>query len=64
MREASLGRKHSEKVKQKMSDSRKGFNNPFYGKSHTEESLTLIKTAALNRFNSPVPGLKVEITDL
>ena len=31
-------RKHSDKTKRKMSESRKGVNNSFYGKHHTDES--------------------------
>jgi group I intron endonuclease len=64
IREYSLGRKHTNKVRQNMSESRKGLNNPFYGKSHNEKSLTFMKVAALNRLKSPILGLKVEITDL
>jgi NUMOD3 motif/NUMOD1 domain len=45
-----------------MSISRKGENNPFYGKKHSEESLILLKAAATNRDKLPVPGL--EVTDL
>jgi len=56
--------KHPDEVKQTMSDSRKGLNNPFYGKTHTEESLAQMKAAAVNRLKPPVPGLEVEITDL
>lgn len=33
MRIAALGRKHSDKVKKLMSESRKGLNNSFYGKT-------------------------------
>ena len=58
MRNAALGRKHSENVKKNMSESRKGVNNPFFGKIHTEISLALIKTAAANRVNLPFQVLK------
>jgi group I intron endonuclease len=64
MRQASLGRKHTEEVKQNMSNARKSINNPFYGKTHTKKSLALMKAAALIRLKSPVKGIKVEITDL
>jgi len=47
-----------------MSESRKGKNNPFFGKTHSDQSLALIKAAAKNRVKSGVPGLEVEITDL
>lgn len=64
MRDAALGRKHTEKVRLAMSESRKGKNNPFYGKTHSEKSLALLKAAAANREKTPVPGIEVEITDL
>jgi group I intron endonuclease len=64
IREAALGRKYSEDVKRAMSESRKGENNAFYGKIHTFSSLDLIRKAALNRTNPPVPGIEVEIIDL
>jgi hypothetical protein len=47
-----------------MSESRRGINNPFFGKTHTEESLALIRVAALNREKSSVPGIEIDITDL
>lgn len=67
MRDAALGRKHTEKVRLAMSESRKGKNNPFYGKTQSlrqEKSLALLKAAAANREKTPVPGIEVEITDL
>lgn len=64
MRKMRLGRKHSEETKQFMSESRKGVNNPFYGKTHSEKSLALLRVAAKNRKKLPVPGIEVEITDL
>lgn len=64
IRNAAIGRKHTEEVKQTMCESRKGVNNPFYGKKHTKKSLTLLKSAAANRIKPPVPGIEVEITDL
>lgn len=57
-RKLSIGRKQTGEVKQPMSESSKGENNPFYGKHNTES----LKAAKINQF--PVPGLKVEITDL
>lgn len=47
-----------------MSLSRRGENNPFFGKKHSKETLTLLKAAAANRIKPPVPGIEVEITDL
>jgi len=64
MRNSALGRKHSEEVRKSMSESRKGENNAIYGKIHTSSSLDLIRKAALNRTNPPVPGIEVEIIDL
>ena len=54
IREAALGRKHSEEVKKLMSLSRNGENNPFYGKNHTLDTLKLLKIAAQSRTNPPV----------
>ena len=45
IRIASLGRKHTEAVKQIMSHSCKWVNNPFLGKIHSNKSLALIKAA-------------------
>lgn len=42
----------------------KGEANPFLGKKHSEDSLALLRAAASDRVHVPVPGLKVEITDL
>jgi group I intron endonuclease len=64
MREIALGRKHTEEVKELMSKSRTGENNPFYGKKHSDDSLALIKDAASKRTKLPVPGLEVEITNI
>jgi len=64
MREAASGRNHTEEVKREMSESRWGKNNSFFGKTHSEEALALIRAAALNREKSSVPGMEVEITDL
>jgi len=64
IRRAVLGRKHTDEVKKVMSESRKGENNFFYGKKHSEHSLKLIKDAASKRVKLPVAGLEVEITDL
>jgi hypothetical protein len=47
-----------------MSKSRMKENNPFYGKKHSKESLTLLKAASAKRIKSPVTGIEVEITNL
>lgn len=59
IRYAVLGRKHSEEVRREMSESRRGKNNPFFGKTHSEEALALIKAAAENRVKPSVPVLKL-----
>jgi hypothetical protein len=64
IRKAATGRKHTEEVKREMSESRRGMNNSFYGKTHTEGALTLIKAAAANRLEPGVPGIEVEVTDI
>jgi group I intron endonuclease len=68
MRSLALGRKHSDQVKNLMSESRKGINNSFYSagkKKHTSEALNLMKNTALNRTKLSKPGgIQVEITDL
>ena len=64
MRTLALGRKHNEEVKKLMSESRKGVNNNFFGKKHTEESIDLIRAAAFKRTKLSKPGIEVEITDL
>ena len=58
------GYKHSEEIRREMSESRMGKNNSFFGKTHSEEALALIRAAALNREKPSVPGLEVEISDL
>lgn len=40
-----------------MSENRKKGNNPLFGKSHTSDSIALMKTAAANRKILPVPGV-------
>jgi group I intron endonuclease len=46
-REAHLGKTRSEESKQKQSVSIKGENNPFYGKSHTEENKQILREQKL-----------------
>lgn len=43
---------------------REGKKGPFENKKHTEESLALLRAIAQNRESHPVPGLKVQVTDL
>jgi group I intron endonuclease len=60
----ATGRKHTDEVKDLMSQTRRGINNPFYNKKHTFETLEKLKDIARNRDYTPVKGLEVEITDL
>lgn len=64
IRSKALGRKHSDKVKILMSESRKGVDNSFYGKKHTNEALNSMKIAALNRNKLSRAGVEVEILDM
>ncbi|KAM0148338.1 hypothetical protein ACHAPG_010056 [Botrytis cinerea] len=64
MRSLALGRKHSDQVKNLMSESRGGVNNSFYGKKHTAEALSLLRDTALNRTKLSKPGVEVVVTDL
>jgi len=43
MKSSALGRKHSEEVKNNMSLNRKGENNSFFNKKHSEQAIQLIK---------------------
>jgi len=63
IRIASLGRKHTEAVKQIMSNSCKWVINQFLGKIHSNKSLALIK-AALNRKSVPISSIEVEVIDM
>lgn len=44
---------HTDQTKLLMSLARKGKDNPFYGKTHNDESKELIRQSALNRKHSP-----------
>lgn len=61
IREKALGRKHSEEVRRKMSENRKGIKNNFYGKTHSEETKIKLREVSLKRTKLPKPGFKVEI---
>lgn len=54
IREAAIGRLHSPEAKLKMSNSRRGSNNHFYGKTHTEETKLKIRENALGKRGKPV----------
>ncbi|GBT68141.1 hypothetical protein M6KS0526p2_2735 [Staphylococcus aureus] len=64
MRNSAIGRKHSDEVKIRMSETRKGENNSFFNKKHSSETIEVLKHIAQNRKHIPVKGLEVEITDL
>jgi NUMOD3 motif len=51
MKNLAKGRKHSKEVKEAMSINRKGDKNSFFNKNHSLKTLSLMKTAALNRKN-------------
>lgn len=59
MKISATGRKHTEEVRNLMSENRKGANNPFYNKKHTVETLEKLREIALNRDYTPVKGLEV-----
>jgi len=52
--------KKSKEVKEAMSLNRKGENNSFFNKKHSNEALNLIKEAALKRINPSKPGLRIK----
>lgn len=47
-----------------MSESKKGENNSFYGKTHTEENKTIMSSMRKARLTQPVSGIQVEVLDL
>lgn len=53
---ASSIRTHSQETKQKISESHKGKNNPFYGKRHTEKTKQEISITRSGRNNSNWQG--------
>lgn len=58
------GYKHSEEIRREMSESRRGINNSFFGKTHTDETKSIISAERRNRLVPPVPGILVEILDI
>lgn len=64
MKNLAKGRKHSKEVKEAMSLNRRGENNSFFNKKHSLDTLSLIRTAALNRKKASKPGIEVEIKDI
>ena len=47
-----------------MSQNRRGENNSFFGKNHTEETKALLSEIAKNRTKSNKPVILVEVYDL
>lgn len=47
-----------------MSESRKGKDNSFFGKSHSDETRAKLREIALNREKDHKPSLTVEVLDL
>lgn len=64
MKKKALRRKHSEEVRNTMSENRKGEKNAFFGKTHSEETIKKFKAIAKNRIEFPKKGIEVEIIDL
>nr|YP_009254031.1 hypothetical protein [Hypomyces aurantius]ANC62717.1 hypothetical protein [Hypomyces aurantius] len=64
MKISATGRKHSDEVRDLMSQNRIGLNNSFYNKKHTAENIERFREIAINREHTPVKGLEVEITDI
>ena len=62
--EKAIGRKYTEKIKSLMSINRIGINNPFFGKTHSIETIEKLKNIANTRNYIPVKGIEVEIIDL
>ena len=52
------GRKHTEETKRKMSETRRGNKNNFYGKKHSEETKRKISKAHKGKRNSPKTEFK------
>ena len=53
-----LGRKASPETREKLSEIKKGKNNPFYGKHHTEEAIEKNRQAHLGKCGSEAPQWK------
>jgi hypothetical protein len=47
-----------------MSENRKGVNNNFFGKSHTQKVKDQLSSIALNRIKQPRPGFEVVVNDI
>lgn len=58
------GYKHPDEIRREMSESRRGINNAFFGKTHSEEAKSMISAARRNRLSPPVAGILVDILDI
>jgi len=56
---SSLGYKHTEKTRAKLSDANKGENNPMFGKSHTPETLVKISASMTGKTHSEDTRAKI-----
>lgn len=64
LRSLALDRKVSVETRQKMSTSKLGSNNIWYGKPMSDERKQNLRNVALNRLKDPKPGYSVQITDI
>lgn len=58
-----LGKKHTIDVRLKMSSTRRGVNNNFFGKKHSEDTILTLKEYAKIRKTVSKGGLSVEVFD-
>jgi len=61
LRQANLGKSHSEETCKKMSDTRSGAGNNFYGKTHTDETKERLKLARARQIISEESKIKRSI---
>ena len=64
MIEAKTGSTHTEETKAKMSLTRKGSNNPFYGKTHLKESLVKISMARRGIIHTEEAKFKISLSKI
>lgn len=63
IKKSKIGGKHSDEVRKRMSITRRGESNNFFGKKHTEETILKLKEIALGRTTSNRKGFVVEVID-
>ena len=64
MRLLAIGRKHSYETRKLMSINRVGELNPFFGKTHSEKNLAVLKISASQRTKDSNPGHQVSLVDI